>query len=395
MTHKSPCPACGVTGMAPFHTVDRVPVNSCLLVQERHRALHFPTGNLRLARCPACGFIANLAFDPAASTYSPDYEETQGFSPHFQAYIRDLSHEWVQRYSLQGKHVVEIGCGKGEFLVEMLRAGVGTGLGVDPGVHPDRIPDDVGERAQWVRGFFPAELPELVADAVVCRHTLEHVAPVADFMRDLRRAIGDRHETTVLFELPGTQHVLDHVWFWDIYYEHCSYFTAGSLARLMRRSGFQVLDVRPAYDGQYLLIEACPSTVPAAGEPFAIEDDLTAITHGTEHFANHYGALVQSWRTRVSSVTATGGRTVIWGSGSKGVAFLAALGEVADDVSAAVDINPYKRGRFMAGTGHEIVAPKQLLDLAPSLVIAMNSTYLSEIRADLDALGISCDLEGL
>ena len=43
-------------------------------------------------------------------------------------------------------------------------------------------------------------------------------------------------------------------------------FSAGSLARLFRASGFEVLDVSYEYDDQYLLIEARPSTTtPAPG----------------------------------------------------------------------------------------------------------------------------------
>jgi hypothetical protein len=392
-THR--CPACDAVGLVVFHEVDGVPVNSCLLVEDRERALDFPTGDLRLARCPECGFITNTAFDPARSTYSADYEETQGFSPHFQSFIRDLASEWVERYALQGKHVIEIGCGKGEFLVEMLRAGAGSGLGVDPGVHPERVPDDVSDRAQWVQGFFPGDLPELRADAVVCRHTLEHISPVKEFMREVRAAIGDRRDTAVLFELPGTQHVLDGAWFWDTYYEHCSYFTAGSLARLMRRTGFEVLALRPAYDDQYLLVEARPSDAPAPGTPLPIEDDLVDVARGAAHFAATYGSVVSAWRQRVRGVRDSGGRTVIWGSGSKGVAFLAALGDDAGAVSGAVDINPYKHGRFMAGTGHEIFAPKALVDLQPSLVIVMNPTYVAEIGAELATLGVRTTVEAL
>lgn len=389
------CPACGSSPLTPFHTVDGVPVNSCLLLADEDEAREFPRGDLRLARCAGCGFITNTAFDPQLSTYSEDYEETQGFSPHFQRFIAELSRDWVERFSLQGKHIIEIGCGKGEFLVEMLRAGAGAGLGVDPGVHPERIPDDVGGRASWIRGFFPSDLPTLDADAVVCRHTLEHIQPVAEFMTSVRRAIGDRTDTAVLFELPGTLHVLEGGWFWDVYYEHCSYFTAGSLARLMRRTGFEVLDVRPAYDGQYLLAEARPSDVPARGRPLTAEDDLDRVAAGAEHFAAAYAEVVGRWRDRVRRAAGGEGPVVIWGSGSKGVAFLAALGEVADLVSAAVDINPHKHGRWMAGSGHPIIAPKQLVDLGPALVVAMNSTYLSEIERDLADLGVTCRLEGL
>lgn len=391
----SPCPACEGPSLTQFHAVDSVPVNSCLLVADERSARDFPRGDLRLAHCATCGFITNSAFDPARSTYSPDYEETQGFSPRFQQFIGEVARRWVERYDLRGKHVIEIGCGKGEFLVEMLRVGAGTGLGIDPGVHPERVPNDVADRAQWVQGFFPKDLPVIDADALVCRHTLEHIKPVRQFMADVRTALGDRRDTAVLFELPGTLHVLDEAWFWDTYYEHCSYFTAGSLARLFRATGFEVLDVWPAYDGQYLVVEARPSDVPARGAPLAIEDDLAEIAYGVNHFARTYDVVVGRWRQRVREVAGGSGSVVIWGSGSKGVAFLAALGEDARLVSAAVDINPFKEGRWMAGTGHRIVAPKELVDLRPTLVIAMNSTYLEEIGRDLADLGVTTSLEAV
>lgn len=389
------CPSCGSDSLKPFHAVDGVPVNSCLLVNEVETARAFPRGDLRLAWCTSCGFITNTAFDPVRSTYSQDYEETQAFSPHFQEFIAGLSQRWVDTYDLRGKHVVEIGCGKGEFLVEMVRAGAGHGVGIDPGVRPERVPEDVVGRIDWIQGFFPSSLPVLDADAVVCRHTLEHVAPVGDFMRDVRRAIGDRRDTAVLFELPGTLHVLRNTWFWDTYYEHCSYFTAGSLARLFRATGFEVLDVWPAYDDQYLIVEARPSVTPAPGVPQPIEDDLAAIGASTMHFATAYDAVVRHWGERVGQVAAEGGRTVIWGSGSKGVAFLAALGADAAQVEAAVDINPFKHGRFMAGTGHRIIAPKELLDIRPALVIAMNGAYVGEIGRDIDDLGLVTQLEAV
>ena len=84
---------------------------------------------------------------------------------------------------------------------------------------------------------------------------------------------------------------------------------------------------------------------------------------------------------------------MIWGAGSKGVSFLTNLG-LRDEISYAVDINPYKTGKFMAGSGHEIVAPEFLVEYRPDLVVAMNPIYLGEIRATLDGLGLQPELIG-
>ncbi|MGW5363367.1 class I SAM-dependent methyltransferase [Actinopolymorpha pittospori] len=372
-----------------------MPVHSCLLVDDERTAVDFPRGDLDLTFCSACGFVFNRLFDPAHNAYSSDYEETQGFSPLFQDFIADLAGQWVDRHDLVGKTVVEIGCGKGEFLTEMVRAGVAHGIGVDPGVHPDRVADDVAGRTTWVRGFFPRDFPDLDADAVVCRHTLEHIAPVADWMRTVRGAIGDRTDTAVLFELPDVKRVLDEGAFWDVYYEHCSYFSTGSLARLFRRTGFEVVGQWMAYDNQYLIIEARPSTAPAPGTPEAVEADLDAVGHAADQFAAAHATMMNRWRERLREVADGGGRSVIWGSGSKGVAFLAALGGDAHLVEAAVDINPFKHGRYMAGSGHRILAPKELTDLRPDLVIAMNPAYVGEIGHDLATLDVATTLEAL
>ena len=49
----------------------------------------------------------------------------------------------------------------------------------------------------------------------------------------------------------------------------------------------------------------------------------------------------------------------MWGSGSKGVAFLTALNMHTPDceIEYVVDINPFREGEYMAGTGQEIVSP--------------------------------------
>ena len=387
----APCPACGSVSLERFHRQSGVPSNSCLLLPTREAAEEFSRGDIDLGFCGSCGFITNVAFDATLAEYSARYEETQAFSQRFVDFASALAERWVDRYDLSGRTVLEVGCGKGEFLVMMAEAGIGAGTGIDPGVHPERIQSDAADRLTWIADFYTDEYTDIEADAIVCRHTLEHIPDVEEFMRSMRRIIGSRLETVVLFELPDTLRVLDEVAFWDVYYEHCSYFSAGSLARLFERSGFEVLDLHLDYDDQYLILEARPVAEGTAPTPWAI-DDMAKLRIAVDRFADGYDETIGFWRGKLSEVTTTGGTVVIWGAGSKGVSFLSELGAY---VRSAVDINPHKQGMYMAGTGHRIDAPERLQEIRPDLVIVMNPIYVDEIRAHLESLGLSPELVAL
>ena len=88
------------------------------------------------------------------------------------------------------------------------------------------------------------------------------------------------------------------------------------------------------------------------------------------------------WRETLDEIQRQGQRAVLWGSGSKGVAFLNKL-DVSAEIGYVVDINPNKFGTFMAGTGHEIVGPAFLQTYKPEVVIIMNPIYEPEITAQL------------
>ncbi len=369
-----------------------MPVHSCRLVTTRHEAETFPRGRLRLALCTSCGFITNTAYEPELQSYFESYEETQGFSPRFRQFARELAQRWVDRYELEGKDVLEIGCGKGEFLLLMCELTGGRGVGIDPSVVFERVSSPAADRVTFIKDLYDERYAHLAGDAVICRHTLEHIHPVADFLRMIRRSLDARPDTVVLFELPDVLRVLRECAFWDIYYEHCSYFTPGSLARLFRLTGFEVLAVELDYDDQYILVEAVPGG--EAREVLPIEETPEAVADAVAEFSRKLATVEERWKDELGSVRSRGGKTAVWGSGSKGVAFLTTLG-LGEEVSAVVDINPYKQGKYMAGTGHEIVAPDALRALQPDLIVAMNPVYLDEIQRELDALEVDARLESV
>ncbi len=378
------CPACGAPGLEVFYEVERVPVHSCRLVETREEAVAFPTGELRLALCRACGFVTNTAFDPSLQDYSVSYEETQAFSPRFVAFMRELAERWVERYGLRGKRVLEIGSGKGEFLLALHELGIGEGIGIDPGFVPERADELAG--LTWIRDLYSERYRELRPDAVVCRHTLEHIQPVGDFMRLVRSVLAGGEP--VLFELPDVLRALREGAFWDLYYEHASYFSPGSLARLFRSTGLDVLELELDYDDQYILLGARADG--PGGAPLPLEEPPEEVAHAVGEFRRAYEAQVARRREQLAAAE----RPVIWGAGSKGVSFLTTLGAGAG-IELAVDVNPYKQGKWLAGSGVRVVAPAALREHRPDLVVAMNPIYLEEIGSALAELGLEARLEAV
>jgi SAM-dependent methyltransferase len=381
------CPNCETGKMKVFYEVNNIPVHSVLLMPTRERALNYPRRDLKLGFCPECGFISNTAFDPSVHEYSTSCEESQGFSPTFNAFAKALAKRWVVQYGLAGKSVLEIGCGKGEFLALLVEMGMARGIGIDPAFIPERLYTPVASQLEFIQDLYSEEYTHLTADVVCCRHTLEHISPTSAFMRTVRRTIGDRPETLLLFELPDVHRVLREAAFWDIYYEHCSYFTTGSLARLFRRHNFDVLELDLEYDGQYIVIAGRPST--SVGQSrLEGEDDLETITAEVAAFPDRFQRIKEGWLSRINSLHAAGKRVIVWGGGSKAVSFLTTLG-LKDQIEFVVDINPHKHGKFTPGSGHAVKSPETLKELPPDCVILMNPVYKKEVGEMLGRMGLN------
>ena len=252
------CPSCNSKSMSIFYEARSIPVNSCIMFSNSIEAINFPRGDLILAFCENCGFISNIDFDPLKLDYASLIPEEQGFSATFQAFAQRIATRLIEKYDLHGKQIMEIGCGRGDFLALLCELGGNFGVGIDPSIATGGVESGVSKNLRFIKDYFSEKYASSIGDFVVCRHTLEHIHNTAEFLNSVRNAIGENVNTSVFFEVPDTTRILKEVAFWDIYYEHCSYFTLGSLASLFRFCRFEVTNLVRDYSDQYLLIEAKP-----------------------------------------------------------------------------------------------------------------------------------------
>jgi SAM-dependent methyltransferase len=354
-----------------------------LLFGDPGAAQALPAADIDLAFCPDCSFIFNAAWKPDKTTYSTEYEETQGFSPTFTAFQRQQARDLVERYGVFDKDVVEIGCGKGEFLSLLCELGRNRGTGYDPSFVPERRQRGSAD-VVFKQEYFSEETVQAPVDLVCCRMTLEHISATRSFVRAVRRIASPQRSTIIIFQVPDARRILEEGAFWDIYYEHCSYFSPRSLAHVFQHAGFEILRISTGFNDQYLTIEARPSPstqlrlTASSGEDLAVS--VVAFDKKARRVAAQYASIV-------GTNGQSGRRIVLWGSGSKAVAFLSGIGDVNRHIQYLVDINPHRWGKFVPGDVRQIVGPEFLAQYRPDLVIAMNPIYRQEIAADLRRLG--------
>lgn len=385
-SYRKNCPVCGQAHIdQPFLQMPDVPVHCNLLWPTQDGALSAPRGDIHLGYCPTCGHVFNMTFDPSLMEYTQEYENSLHFSPRFQEYATRLAQGLIDRYDLHGKNVVEIGAGKGDFLKMLWEMGENHGIGFDPSYVPQQGDDPDGP-VQFVLDFYSEKYTNYDADLICCRHVLEHIEEPDEFVSMVQRAVNGRTETIVFFEMPNVLFTVRQLGIWDIIYEHCSYFSPASLAYVFRQNGFRVLRVDEVFGGQFLAIEAQLGT--ESGMETAVDKQLS---QDINQFSSSFQQKVSEWQSLLQNAKQQEKRVVVWGSGSKGVTFMNLL-QTQDTIQYVVDINPRKQGKFVAGTGQEIIPPQFLQTYQPDVVIIMNANYEQEIGQQLNDLDVDADL---
>jgi SAM-dependent methyltransferase len=384
----NPCPACQFAHTEPFFELTDAPVSIGIQWPSVDGAKSCQRGDLRLSFCSACGFIWNQAFDACRLEYSQRYDNSLDYSPVFQEYAKSIARRLIGTYNIRKKQVIELGCGKGHFLTLLCEEGDNRGLGFDPSYEGVRIQSPA--QITYIQDFYGPKYIHHLGDLICCRHVFEHIANPTEFLSLVRQVIGEHPSTVVYFEVPNVRFILEQLSIWDIIYEHCNYFGKESLAAIFRRCGFTVLRLEETYSGQFLSVEARIATDSNDHPP--IPETLLNLQTAVTHFSEKVKTRSESWNSRLAEWNREGRRAVIWGAGAKAVSFLNSF-KITDAIPYVVDINPYKQGQYLPGTGQQIVAPEFLRGLQPQIVVLMNPIYRQEVENRLHELGVAAEIQ--
>lgn len=344
------CPLCDSPTGRHIYQVGAIPVFQNKAYASQEEALAAVTGEVDLVQCSRCGFVYNNYFDPQLMQYDDNYQNEQAHSGQFRAHLQQVAGLLDDASLLQG-WIVEIGCGKAFFLQLLWDRGC-EALGVDPAYE--------GDDPRIIKSYFTADL-ELDADLIVLRHTLEHIPRPLDFLQQI--AAANKYRGTIYIEVPCFTWIRQKKAFWDVFFEHCNYFTQETLEAMFRsaQSG-------RVFAGQYLYLVAKLEDVQAVKRDEQSQEQEVERLFSEE--LHHY----RNWLQENTGC-------LLWGAGAKGATFANLTDWDREHIAGLIDINPRKQNRFVARSGHKISSPETIE--AGRDILVMNENYVDEIRSML------------
>lgn len=334
----------------PIFKQNKVPVFQNKVYPTIEAALSADYGAVELVQSNTSGFIFNTAFNPELMNYDLNYQNEQSNSQIFREHLSHVMHT-LKDFGINNKKVVEIGCGKGVFFDMMLEDGIDC-VGFDPTYE--------GDNPKIIKEYFDESYNDINADVILMRHTLEHIPNPFSFLREIAKA--NNFKGMLFVEVPTFDWIREKESFWDIFYEHCNYFTENSLSTM-----FDDAITGNFFGGQYIYLWA----------------DLSKLkeTIGNVKFKSQSELVFTDAISSYIKLLNTYESFAIWGAGAKGSTFLNLLDPDRKIVDYVIDINPAKQNKHIAGTGHPIYSPEKLDEKPIDAIIVMNENYITEIKS--------------
>ncbi len=316
--------------------------------------------DLTIWQCSGCGLV-QLRDAPVA--YYKDVIRSSGLSDEMRSFRRVQFADFLGRHMLAGKRLLEVGCGRGEYLALLGEAGAdASGLEhAESSVAACRLAG-----LQVRQGFIDhaeADLDGAPFDGFAMFNVLEHLPDPNATLRGIHRNLQDG--AIGLVEVPNFDSMLRERQFAEFMSDHLCYFTAATLTAALSMNGFDVVSCAEAWRGYVL------SMVVRKRHQL----DLSA-------FDAHQAQRCADVRAHLQRFSPKG--VAIWGAGHQALALIALFG-LQDSIRYVVDAAPFKQGKYTPATHIPIVAPSTLATDPAEAVIVMAAGYSDEVARTIRA----------
>ncbi len=310
--------------------------------------------DLKLYECSYCGLIQILD-EPV--DYYKDVIRASAVSDEMREFRLKYFKDFVDKYELKGKKVLEIGAGCGEFLKLMNTTGV-EGYGIE----------NLGESVekcekQGLRVFKDyiedenQQVKKSPYDAFFIMNFLEHIPSPNTFLKGISKNLSE--DAVGLVEVPNLDMILANNMFSEFISDHLMYFTKKTLSVLLEKNGFEVLECNSVWH------DYCLAAIVRKRK----KTDMSSFYNALDKVSDEINEFINKYK-----------RVAIWGAGHQALAVIA-LSKIKNKVEFVVDSADFKQGKYTPGTHLKIVSPKILEEDKIDAIIVMAASYSDEVSS--------------
>ena len=162
-----------------------------------------PFGKLKLRQNKELDFIENVNFEINLIEYDDKYQNSQAHSDYFLNHMTDVI-ELLKKQLPKNSNVVEVGCGKGDFVKLLNKDGYFNATGYDATYE--------GDNKNIFKRYLNSE-DKIKTDLVILRHVLEHIEKPHIFLSLIKNIFGNGK---IYIEVPNYDWIVKNQTFFDI-----------------------------------------------------------------------------------------------------------------------------------------------------------------------------------
>ena len=356
------CILCGESiPQKPLLTLDNAPVE--ILNMPTKETLYLDYGKqLKLFQCKYCSLVQ---FDCSPPSYYKNVIRSAYNSESMINLHRILFREFINKFNLPGKKIVEIGCGQGECLTTLTEFNV-IAKGIENSEESVMKANSAGLSVyKLFLNNANDIIPDGPYDGFFQFNFLEHQPNPSEMVRAIYNNLTE--DGVGLVTVPSFESVFAEGAYYQLCQDHLAYYSEDSLKFLFQKNGFEIIESKMVHrDMQSILVKK------------RRQIDISILN---SHFNDFRNELIEY----VRKIKLQDKKIAFWGAGHEGLTVISTL-NISSDISYIIDTSPLKQGKY-APVSHLLIVPPEYFNSNPVDVIIIGApVYTQEISRSIRSL---------
>jgi len=356
----------------PLMILDQMPA-SAQDIPGKEEILEDKGITLNLCQCGGCGLVQ---FDCQPVAYYKDVIRSGGYSTTMVNLRTRQYQHLIDTYHLEGKKLIEAGCGQGEFLSVLSNFPV-EAYGIE---NRESLVTMAKEKGLKVWQQFAEEGTVLEPedgsasgpyDGFLSFNFLEHQPKPVSMLRCLAENL--REDGIGLITVPSLEYILEYDGYYELIRDHLAYYTFETLRYTVETAGFEVLE-EEMINRDTLSVIVKKKKQPAGQEDYkkSLEKlDVSGLLKSQDTIGSEIELLIKE-------LEAEGKRLAVWGASHQGFTLASTTG-IGAFARYIIDSAPFKQGKYAPASHLPIVSSYHYMADPVDAILIVAPGYTEEI----------------